>query len=87
MHQKRPGILPFILVSSWQEVPWSSTFPRMRSRSMVAMPQLLQAPGSEAGQCLPLSNKVSMLSHCRTSRPVTVRRKSGAPLTAYSTIP
>jgi len=28
-----------------------------------------------------------MSSHCRNSLPVTVRRKSGAPLAAYSTIP
>jgi hypothetical protein len=28
-----------------------------------------------------------MLSYCRNSLPVTARRKSGAPLAAYSTIP
>ena len=36
---------------------------------------------------LPLLNKVSRLSHCHNSLPVTRRRNSGAPLAAYSTIP
>src|SRR5215467_7516324 len=50
-------------------------------------PSSLHALGSEAGQGLALSNSVSLLSHCRKSLPVTARRKSGAPLAAYSTIP
>src|SRR5215470_12956905 len=50
-------------------------------------PSSLQALGSEADQGLTLSNSVSLLSHCRNSLPVISRRKSGAPLAAYSTIP
>jgi hypothetical protein len=34
-----------------------------------------------------LSNKVSMVFHCCNSLPVTRRRKVGAPLAAYRTIP
>ena len=43
--------------------------------------------GAEAGQCLTLSNTGSMFPHCRHSRPVTVRRQSGAPLAPQSTLP
>src|SRR5262249_19501961 len=51
------------------------------------MSPALPASASEAGQGLTLSNSVSLVSHCRHSLPATARRKSGAPLAAYSTIP
>src|SRR5262249_2876190 len=73
---KRQNMVGFDLEHSLHVVPLSD--PTSSS---------LQALGSEAGQGLTLSNSVSLLSHCRNSRPVTVRRKSGAPLAAYSTIP
>ena len=46
-----------------------------------------RAAVTAAHQYFPRSNRVSLLSHCRNILPVTVRRKSGAPLAAYSTIP
>ena len=51
------------------------------------MPQKKLAAVTTTSQLFPLSNKVSRLSHRHNNLPVTVRRNSGAPLAAYSTIP
>ena len=55
----------------------------------VALRTLEGSPDAVRGIIVPrftLANRVSLLSHDRHSLPVTVRRKAGALLAAYSTI-
>src|SRR5215471_15957029 len=61
--------------------------PCIGSRSLVAMPPSLPAAGAEAGQGVPRSPRVVLLAPCGHRLPVPARRKSGAPLAAYRTIP